>query len=146
MHPKKYENRTMSNDARIAVLETTISNINSSLLDIKHAFDRIDNRFLSFEQKIEAKFEQFENRIDSKLEQFENRIDSKLEHLENKMDAKLEHLENKMDARFAQIDVRFEKIDSKFDLINNRLWSNFLWTISMIIGLAGLIAHTQHWI
>ena len=82
----------MSNEARIAVLETTILNINSTLLeikqDMKHGFDKIDNKFVA--------------------------------------------LENKMDNRFERIE--------------NRLWSNFLWLMGMIIGLAGLIAHTQHWI
>lgn len=91
MKPIKNEAR-MSNDARIAVLETTILNINSTLLDlkqdIKHGFDKVDNKFTT---------------------------------LENKMDNRLERIEN-------------------------RLWSNFLWLMGMIIGLAGLIGHTQHWI
>jgi hypothetical protein len=91
MHPKKHEAH-MSNDARIAVVETTILNINSVMLDIKN----------------------------------------KLNTLESKIDTKIDALENKM--------------DSKFDSLQNRLWSNFLWTMGMMIGLAGLIAHTQHWI
>jgi len=87
MYPKKHEAH-MSNDARIAILETTIININSSLLDIKQEIKDI---------KYEIK------------------------------------------------DVKND-INKKFDVINNRLWSNFLWLMGMIIGLAGLIAHTQHWI
>lgn len=87
MVPKKHE-KYMSNDARIAVLETTLLNINTVLLDIKqdmrHGFEKIDHQF--------------------------------------------------------------EKVDNRLDNIQNRLWSNFLWLISMMIGLAGLIAHTQHWI
>lgn len=78
----------MSNDARIAVLETTMTNINSTLLDIK--------------QEIK---------------------------------------DMKKDMKHS-----FELVDKKFDSINNRLWSNFLWLMGMMIGLAGLIAHTQHWI
>lgn len=85
---KQYETHMSKNDERMAVLETTILNINTSLLDIRQQFDRIDRRF--------------------------------------------ETLENKM--------------DNKFDRIENRLWSNFLWLMGMIIGLAGLIAHSQHWI
>ena len=71
----------MSNEARIAVLETTILNINSTLLEIKQDVKR-----------------------------------------------------------------GFDKMDDRFANIENRLWSNFLWLMGMIIGLAGLIAHTQHWL
>jgi len=71
----------MSDDARLAILETTILNINSSLLDIKHDIRRLD-----------------------------------------------------------------EKIDGLQNSLQNRLWSNFLWLMGMMIGLAGLIAHTQHWL
>ena len=91
MIPKKHE-KPMSNDTRIAVLETTILNINSTMLDIKQ----------------------------------------EIKHLSAKMENKFDSLEKKM--------------DSKFDAINSRLWSNFLWLMGMIIGLAGLIAHTQHWL
>lgn len=82
----------MSNDSRLAILETTILNINTSLQDIKQDFKRLDNKF-----------------------------------------------DNKFDA----LDKKF---DNKFDLLQNRIWSNFLWLMGMIIGLAGLIAHTQHWL
>ena len=80
MKPAKSEAR-MSNDVRLAVVETTILNINSTLLDLKQEIKR-----------------------------------------------------------------GFDKVDNRFDRIENRLWSNFLWLMGMIIGLAGLIAHTQHWI
>ena len=71
----------MHNSERIAVLETTILNINSTLLDLRQDIKR-----------------------------------------------------------------GFDKVDDRFDKIENRLWSNFFWLMSMIIGLAGLIAHTQHWV
>lgn len=72
---------SMKNSERIAILETTILNINTTLLDLRQ-----------------------------------------------------------------EMKYRFDKIDDKFDTLQNRLWSNFLWLMGMIIGLAGLIAHTQHWI
>ena len=109
MNSKKHETN-MSNDARIAVLETTILNINSNLLEIKQ----------------EMKFSS--EKMDRRFDAFEKKMDSKFDRLEKKMDSK------------------FDGVDSKFDAIQNRLWSNFLWLMSMIIGLAGLIAHTQHWI
>jgi uncharacterized coiled-coil protein SlyX len=98
MKPAKNEAR-MSNEARLAVVETTILNINSTLLDLKQdmkrGFDRIDTKFEAVDKKFEA-----------------------------------------MDRKF----------DTRFDRLENRLWSNFFWLMGMIIGLAGLIAHTQHWI
>lgn len=89
----------MSNDTRTGVLETTIININTTLLDIKHDMNR---RFDVIDRKFEV-------------------VDHKFDDLEKKM-------------------------DKKFDLLQDRLWSNFLWLMGMIIGLSGLIAHTQHWI
>jgi len=104
----------MNNPERIAILETTILNINATLLDLrqdmKRGFDRVDTKF---------------------------------DALEKKMDNKLDVLENKMDSKFDALET---KVDSKFDTLQNRLWSNFLWLMGMIIGLAELIAHTQHWI
>ena len=94
MHARKKETH-MSNEERLAILETTILNISTQLTDIRHQFDKIDLRF------------------------------------------------DAMDRKFETMDRKFE---SKFDAINNRLWSNFLWLAGMIAGLAGLIAHTQHWI
>ena len=79
---------SMSSHERLAILETTILNINSTLLEIK--------------QDLKYGFE--------------------------------------------KVDQKFDRIDKKFDSLQNRLWSNFLWLMGMIIGLSGLIAHTQHWI
>jgi hypothetical protein len=68
----------------------------------------------------------------------------------DKLDNKIDGLETKMDSKFGAMDSKIDtletKMDSKFDAVQNRLWSNFLWLMSMIIGLAGLIARTQHWI
>ncbi len=90
---------SMSNAERLAILETTILNINSTMLeikqDLKYGFEKVDQKFDSIDKK------------------------------------------------FASMD---HKMDSKFDSLQNRLWSNFLWLMGMIIGLSGLIAHTQHWI
>ncbi len=110
MHMKKNEMQPMSNDARIAVLETTIVNINTTLLDLKRSFEKMDNKF-----------------------------DSKFDAMDKKFEAKFE----KFEAKFEAMDKKF---DSKFDALQNRIWSNFLWMMGMMIGLASLIAHTQHWI
>ncbi len=129
----------MSNDARIAVLETIIISINSTLLDIKQDMKR------SFE-KIDSKFETMDSKFDSKFETMDSKFDSKFEAMDNKFEA----LEKKFDSKFETMDNKFEalekKFDSKFDTLQNRLWSNFLWIMGMFVGLTGLIAHTQHWI
>jgi len=92
----------MSNEERIAILETTMLSINATLLDFKQdmnrRFDKIDDKF------------------------------------------------SKIDEKFTKIDEKFERMDNKFDALQNRLWTHFTWLMGMIIGLAGLIAHTQHWI
>lgn len=90
MKPIKHEVPRMGNND--AVLEKTMLNINSTLLDLRqemrHGFEKIDQRFEAMDQKI----------------------------------------------------------DHKIDNVRNFIWSTFLWLTGMIIGLAGLIAHTQHWI
>jgi len=76
MKPVKNEPK-MSHEARIAVLETSVMNINANLLDLKQELQR-----------------------------------------------------------------GFDKMEGRFERLENRMWSNFLWLMGMIIGLAGLIAHT----
>jgi len=107
----------MRNDERLAILETVILNINTNLIDIKHDIRRLDN-------KIDVTKKDLNDKMDSKF----HAIDEKFQSLEGKLDGK------------------FQAIDTRFQSIENRLWSNFLWLISMMIGLAGLIAHAQHWI
>ncbi|HVY53799.1 MAG TPA: hypothetical protein VHA13_04705 [Gammaproteobacteria bacterium] len=57
-----------------------------------------------------------------------------------------------MDIRHELKEIRHElkdtrtEMNNRFDVVHNRLWSNFLWLMGMIVGLAGLIAHSQDWI
>lgn len=52
--------QNMSNDERIAVLETTINHIDATLLDIrqdmKRMLDRMENRFDAMDKKIDSNF------------------------------------------------------------------------------------------
>lgn len=121
---KNEAQQSMSNDARLAILETAFININSTLLDMRRAFDKMDSKF-------ESKFDAFDKKFESKLDAMDKKFESKLDAIDKKFEAKLDAMD--------------KKFDSKFDILHNRLWSNFLWLMSMIIGLAGLIAHTQHW-
>lgn len=110
-----------SNDARIAVLETTILNINSTLIEMRQDFRH------------------YAERIDAKIDALDKKIDTKFGILDEKIDTKIEILNIKIDT----LDAKF---DTKFDNLNNRLWSNFLWLMGMIICVAGLVAHALHWI
>ena len=103
MKPVKNETR-MSNDARIAVLETTLLNINSTLLDFKH---EMRHSFDKLEQKVDALDHKFEAKIDA---------------LDHKFEAKIDVLDHKFENKFDALD---KKLDTKFDLLNNRLWINF---------------------
>ncbi len=111
----------MSIDERVASIETAIININATLVDFKHDMNR------NFD-KIEQKFEN----IDRRFIALEERLDHKLESQGEKYDKKMAALE--------------QRIDRKFDAINNRIWINVIWTMGSFAGLAGLIAHAQHWL
>jgi uncharacterized coiled-coil protein SlyX len=149
MKPAKNEAR-MSVEARIAVVENTIQNINSTLLDfrqeMRRGFDKID----VLDSKLEAKLDALDNKLETKLDALDNKFETKLDALDNKFETKLDALDNKFETKFGAQDKKFEslcnKIDAMGDKIEARMWSNFLWLMGMIIGLAGLIAHTQHWI
>ncbi len=68
----------------------------------------------------------------------------------NHINSALLRIEKKLDMLESDMKHRFDKIESSTSLgfrdLHNRLWSNFLWLMTMIIGLAGLLAHAQHWI
>jgi chromosome segregation ATPase len=110
-------------DERLAVLETVIGHINTNLEKIDKRFDSIDQRF----EKIDQRFEKMEQRFE--------KIDQRFE---------------KMDQKFEQ---KFDKIDydmrQGFAKVNDRLWSNFLWLIGLILATSGglftLMAHGFHW-
>jgi hypothetical protein len=64
----------------------------------------------------------------------------------DKIEAKFRSVDERFNRMESSIDSRFNRVDDCFNHIKNRMWSNFLWLMGMIVGLAGLIAHTQHWI
>ncbi len=107
----------MSTEARLTVLENSVQSIHSILLDFRQEMKR------GFD-KIDSRFETIERKIEAQDLKFENKFES-------------------VDRKFEAID---RKLDLRCDRLESRLWSNFLWLMGMVIGLAGLIAHTQHWI
>lgn len=130
MHSRKESH--MNNDERLAILETTILNINSVLIDIKQDIKRLSDK------------------VDHQSDHLTEKMDKQYSHLNEKMDKQYNHLNEKMDKQYDHLNEKYnslsEKMEARFDSLQNRLWSNFLWLMGMIIGLAGLIAHTQHWI
>lgn len=79
------------------------------------------------------------------LEQSIEHISNTLIRLDSKMDAGFE----RMNDRFDKVDARFDKMDARLDKMNDRIWSNFLWLLSMMLGLAagglGLLIKGFHW-
>ncbi|MCC2667043.1 MAG: hypothetical protein K0S63_959 [Gammaproteobacteria bacterium] len=142
MAARKQELIYMTTDERLTVVETTLSNIGVTLLDIRHdmkrQFDALDKRM----DKMDERFDRIDEKFDKIDEKFD-KIDEKFEKMEEKFDKKFVRMEEKLD----KIDEKFDrKIEDKFQILINRSWSSFLWLMSMMIGLAGLIAHAQHWI
>ena len=122
MHPKKHETR-MSNDARIAILETTISNINSTLLDFKQ---EMRNGFQRLDSKIDSKIDALEHKTNGKIDALEHKIDNKIDALEHKMDSKLDVVDSKINALE-------HKMDSKFDVLDGKsMHSNIRWIANSI--------------
>lgn len=156
MQAKKNEAH-MSSEERLTILEVTILNINASLLDIKQDLrrqaDKMDSRFDTLMGKTDSRFDALTDKTDSRFDTLMDKTDSRFDAFLDKMDSrfdavdrKLKDFEQDMDRRFETTERRLESLDRKFEFIHNRLWTMFIWLISMIIGLAGLIAHTQHWI
>ena len=64
----------MSNEERLAILETTSAHILDTLA-------RIDNRFIALDQKIDSKFDTLDKKIDSKFDTLDRKIDSNFKWL-----------------------------------------------------------------
>ena len=62
----------------------------------------------------------------------------------------LERIEKRLDSMNEKIDKGFSEVNGRVDKINDRLWSNFLWLLGVIVGVfmsvTGFIAHALHWI
>ncbi len=81
-----------------------------------------------------ALLEQSINNINDTLKSFEKRFD--------KLDSKLDNLEIGNN-----VFMSYKKVDSGFKDFNNRLWSNFLWTISATTTVTFfLIKYSPHFI
>ncbi len=78
-----------------------------------------------------------------------NNIDAKIALLEQNvshMNETLARMEKKIDSRFDDADKRIEKLDSKIEKTNDRIWSTFIWQLSAMLGLAGIMAKGFHWL
>lgn len=68
-----------------------------------------------------------------------DRIDTKISAMDQKFETKLEAIDHKFECKFTANEDRFSRLE-------NRMWSNFLWLMGGMFGLAGLIAHAHHWV
>lgn len=72
------------------------------------------------------------------LQNHENRI-TRLEVINENINSTLLRIEKRMD--FLDQDMK-----QGFKDINNRLWTNFFWSIGGFIGILGILAHGFHWL
>lgn len=117
MSTVKYE-APMSIEERLTAIETTLVHLNTNMTEMKHDMYR---KFDALEQKFEVKFLAIDSKFESKFEIQEAKLDKKLTAME-------------------------ERLDRRIDDLQNRIWINFIWMMGGFIGLAGLIARSQHWI
>jgi len=54
-------------DVRLAILETTVVNINETLIRMERRFDKIDEKLERMDQKIDSKFNVLDGKIDNKF-------------------------------------------------------------------------------
>jgi uncharacterized protein YPO0396 len=110
----------MSNDTKVAILENTMNHIYEDVRRVENRVHRVENRLASMDQRLGS-----------------------LEHI---VDTKFAAIDKKFDA----VDRQFDAVEQRFSTIDNRLWSNFLWLVGLLLGsvsgLAGLMAHGFHWI
>jgi len=171
MYPKKNE-AAVSNDTRITVLEATILNINTTLVDIRQEMKEIRNDFQLEMKEIRNDFHQETQEIRQEMKEMRNdfhretqeirqemkEIHHEIKEMRNDFRQETQELRNDFQREMKEMNVSLlqaikhidDKFDKKLDLVNSRLWSNFLWIMGMIITmtltLGGLIAHAQHWI
>lgn len=110
-----------SNDVKIALLENTIIHINEGL------------------QRIEKRFDSVEQEIRSMRQELRQEIQKEVGSVRQEMHQEIGSVRQEMGSMRQEMHQGFKSI-------NDRLWSNFLWLMGMIIGLAGLTAHGLHWI
>lgn len=87
-------------------------------------------RIMLLEQKNDA-FYQALNRIDKRFDSIDERF--------NKIDGELNEIKNKME-------IEFKDVRSEFKDLRKEIKSDFRWTLTFIVGLAGIMAHGFHWI
>lgn len=64
-------------------------------------------------------------------------------------DVKIAVLENTIghiNETLSRIDQKIDRLNQRMDKLDHRQWTNFLWLLSAIIGLAGVMAHGFHWL
>jgi hypothetical protein len=154
MKPLKKETHHMSNDARIAVLETTIVNINSTLLDIRQDIKVLSNKtshdIKDLSDKTSRDIKDLSDKTSRDIKDLSDKTSRDIKDLSDKTSHDMKDLLNTMTLMMRESsDKIFQSIkdlSNKIDKLENRLWTNFFWLMGMIIGLTGLVAHTQDWI
>jgi DNA anti-recombination protein RmuC len=141
--PRGSRGATMSNDAKIAVLETIAASTHETLIElkskmnsledsIKQGFARVDLNFVRVDQEMKQGF----TRVDQEMKQGFARVDQEMKQGFARVD-------QDMKQGFARVD---QEMKQGFRDVNNRIWTNFFWMIGGFASLLGLFAHAFHWI
>ena len=119
--PRKIGAANMSQETRVAILEEIAKNTNDSLKEIKVSLRSLDDSMRQGFARVDQDMKQGFARVDQDMKQ-----------------------------GFAKADQRFEKVDQEmkqgFRDVNNRMWTNFIWTITGFVSILALIAHVFHWV
>lgn len=86
-------------------------------------------------ERLEAKMSK--NSQETKIALVEQSIIHTQETLE-RLDRKIDGHFNNIDRRLSGMDQRLDKMDGQLDKFNDRLWSNFIWSLSTMFSLATL--------
>ena len=87
MKTRKHEH-SMSNDAKIAVLETTISHIHQTLERLDKRFDSVDRKFEKIDQRFESidrKFDRLEREMKENTNSLRNEIITGFRDINNRL-------------------------------------------------------------
>jgi hypothetical protein len=74
-----------SNDERLAVLETVILNINTTLIDIRQDNKRLEDSIRQDIRRLDEKIDRIDQKFDTKFDAMDRKFESRFERVENRL-------------------------------------------------------------
>jgi len=69
-------------------------------------------------------------------------LDIRLDDMTTKINKRIDELNSKIESSST---ITNGKVDSCFHSLNNRLWTNFTWTLGVCAAVFAVMAHGFHW-